>query len=475
VPPRERARYQGYFLAVFGSSSVLGPLVGGTFAGQESLLGITGWRWVFLINIPIGLIALAIIWRVVHLPHTRRDHKIDYLGAAMLTVGLVPLLLVAEQGRSWGWGSGRSIACIVVGVAGVIAFVLAERRIGDDALLPLRLFKGGTFRTASILNGLIGMAMFGGMACIPLYMQIAKGFSPTEAGLLMIPMMIGMMGGSTGSGQFISRTGRYKIFPVVGSVLLVVGMGFMSTLAVDTPLVLVDTYAFVFGLGLGFNMQTLVIATQNSVPPQDMGVATSSATFFRQMGGTMGTAVFLSVLFSSLPDRIAEAASRNAASVQAALSDPAVLADPANRPGLALFQGGGPSGSASALDDSSFISALDPRLARPILEGFASSIDLVFMIGLGILLVNLVVTMFLPEEPLRNMSGIQARQAEADERAAAGAVADAAAAATPGVPATAVPTVTGAGNGATGNAATADGTPGTASGNGAAAATTSSS
>jgi EmrB/QacA subfamily drug resistance transporter len=420
VPPRERARYQGYFLAVFGSSSVLGPVVGGFFAGQETLLGIAGWRWVFLINVPIGMVALAIVSRVLHIPHVRRDHRIDVLGAILLAVGLVPLLVVAEQGRTWGWLSTGSITCYVVGVVGIVGFVWAESRIGDDALLPLRLFKGRTFSIAMTLNTLIGMGMFGGLAAIPLYMQIVKGYSPTEAGLLMLPMMVGIMSGSVMSGQFIARTGRYKIFPVTGAVLLVIGMFGLSRLDAYTHLFWIDLFALIFGLGLGFNMQTLVLAVQNAVPPQDMGVATGSVTFFRQMGGTLGTAVFLSVLFGTVGDKIADAAARHSADIGTALQDPAVLADPANAPAVQAFRGG-VAPSASELDDSSFISNLDPRLARPFLEGFASAIDLVFLMGTAVLAMALLVVLFLPEEPLRTVSGIQAR--EADQAAANAAAA----------------------------------------------------
>jgi EmrB/QacA subfamily drug resistance transporter len=421
VPPRERARYQGYFLAVFGTSSVLGPVVGGFFAGQETLLGISGWRWVFLINVPIGMAALAIVARVLHIPHVRRDHKIDYPGAVLLTTAVVPLLIVAEQGRIWGWASDGAIACYVIGILGIAGFIWAERRIGDDALLPLRLFKGRTFAIGSLLNLLIGMGMFGGIAAIPLYMQIVKGYSPTEAGLLMLPMMIGIMSGSVISGQFIARTGRYKIFPVLGSVLLVVGMGMLSTLDAYTALGWIDLYALIFGLGLGLNMQTLVLAVQNAVPPQDMGVATGSVTFFRQMGGTLGTAVFLSVLFGTVGNKIAEVAARNGADIGAALRDPAVASDPANAPAVELFRNGASAGG--GLDDSSFIAGLDPRLARPFLEGFAASIDLVFLLGTAVFAVALVVVLFLPEEPLRTVSGIQAR--EADQAAANAAAATA--------------------------------------------------
>jgi EmrB/QacA subfamily drug resistance transporter len=427
VPPRERAKYQGYFLAVFGTSSVLGPVVGGFLAGQSTLLGVTGWRWVFLVNVPIGAVSLVLVTKVLHLPHLPRSHKIDYPGALALIMALVPLLLVAEQGRDWGWTSPRAITSYVVGVVGIVAFLVAERFYGDDALLPLRLFRGRTFGVGSVLNFMVGVGMFGGLAALPLYMQIVKGKSPTEAGLLLLPLMIGIMAGSVISGQVIARTGRYKWFPISGLALLVIGLALLSRVNVDTSLVEIDVYALLFGLGLGFNMQTLVLAVQNAVPPQDMGVATSSATFFRQMGGTLGTALFLSVLFSGLPDKITAAfrVATTTPQFQQAVQDPAVLADPANRPVLqalaAASQGGRTSLSSDALNDSSFINNLDERLARPFLVGFAEAIDAVFLLGAIVLLLAFVVVWLLPEERLRSQSGIQARQSQEEAAAAAAA------------------------------------------------------
>jgi EmrB/QacA subfamily drug resistance transporter len=427
VPPRERAKYQGYFLAVFGTSSVLGPVVGGFLAGQSTLLGVTGWRWVFLVNVPIGAASLILVTKVLHLPHTRRDHKIDYPGALALIVGLVPLLLLAEQGRDWGWLSIRALACYAIGLVGVIAFLIAERSCGDDALLPLRLFRGKTFGIGSILNFVIGAGMFGGMAALPLYMQIVKGKSPTMAGLLLLPLVLGIMSGSVISGQMIARTGRYRWFPISGLSLLVIGLLLMSRVTADTSLLVVDLYGAIFGLGLGFNMQPLVLAIQNAVPPQDMGVATSSATFFRQMGGTLGTAMSLSVLFGTVQDKITTAFQAVATTPQfsSALTDPKVLSSPANQPVLKALAAAGQSGrssmSSGALNDSSFINHLDPRLARPFLVGFAQSIDLVFLLGAAVLALAFVVVWFLPEERLRTQSGIQARQSQ---EAAAAATAD---------------------------------------------------
>ena len=412
VPPRERARYQGLFLAVFGTSSVLGPVVGGFFAGADTILGITGWRWVFLINVPIGLIGLLVIWRVLHLPAiTRVDHRIDWPGALALVVGLVPLLLIAEQGRDWGWGSGRALLCYTVGLVGIGLFLLAEVAARDDALLPLHLFRNRTFAVSSGANVVIGLGMFGGLATLPLYLQIVKGMTPTTAGLTLIPFTVGIMSGSILTGQLTARTGRYKIFPVIGTVLMGIGALMFSRLSVDTALLVVFADSLVFGLGLGFTMQPLVLAVQNAVHVKDMGVATASALFFRQVGGTLGTAVFLSILFSTVGGNIASAFARLAptAGFQTALADPAVRADPANAPVLAMIGGHGGVGTVPSIDNSSFINALDPRLARPFLDGFAQSIDLVLLIAAAIMVLGVILTVLLPELPLRNVSGIQGR------------------------------------------------------------------
>jgi EmrB/QacA subfamily drug resistance transporter len=412
VPPRERARYQGMFLAVFGTSSVLGPVVGGFFAGADTIFGITGWRWVFLINVPIGLIGLLVIWRVLHLPPiTSVDHRIDWPGALALVVGLVPLLLIAEQGRDWGWGSGRALLCYAIGLVGIGLFLLAEVVARDDALLPLHLFRNRTFAVSSGANVVIGLGMFGGLATLPLYLQIVKGMTPTTAGLTLIPFTVGIMSGSILTGQLTARTGRYKIFPVIGTVLMGIGALLFSRLSVDTTLLVVFADSLVFGLGLGFSMQPLVLAVQNAVHVKDMGVATASALFFRQVGGTLGTAVFLSILFSTVGGNIASAFARLAptAGFQAALADPAVRADPANAPVLAMIGGHGGVGTVPSINDSSFINALDPRLARPFLDGFAQSIDLVLLIAAAIMVLGFVLTVLLPELPLRNVSGIQGR------------------------------------------------------------------
>jgi EmrB/QacA subfamily drug resistance transporter len=417
VPPRERARYQGYFLAVFGTSSVLGPVVGGFLAGQSEILHIAGWRWVFLVNVPIGIIALAVVTKVLQVPHTRREQRIDWWGAVTITVGLVPLLIIAEQGQQWGWTSPRAWLCYGIGVVGLLLFVIVERVMRDDALIPLRLFRNGIFSITSSANLIIGMGMFGGLSVIPLYLQIVKGASPTKAGLLLLPLVLGIMLASILSGQLTARTGRYKIFPVIGTLLMVGGLVGLNTINADTPLLHTDIWMFVFGFGLGGCLQTLVIAVQNAVPARDMGVATSSATFFRQMGGTLGTAVFLSILFSTVGRKIAAAFARTVQTpgFQAALTDPSVVANPNNAPVLNLVRDGVGAGSgagSAVLQDSSFIQRLDPRLARPFLEGFADSMHPVFITAAIVVALAFVLILFLKEVPLRMQSGIQARMAE---------------------------------------------------------------
>ena len=421
VPPRERAKYQGYFLAVFGTSSVLGPVIGGFFAGTDSIMGIDGWRWVFLVNVPIGAAALAVVSKTLHLHHTRLDHRIDWWGAAALSTALVPLLLVLEQGREWGWTSTTSLTCFTIGAAGAVAFFLIERAMGEEAILPLGLFRIRTVGVASIASVLIGIAMFGGLASLPLYLQIVKGATPTEAGLLLLPMTLGIMAGSIGSGVAISKTGRYRHFPIVGAALLTLSLFVLHYVKAETPLWQTMVVMVFFGIGLGFNFQPLTLAVQNAVNPREIGVATSTATFTRQIGGTIGTAVFLSILFSTVPGNIADAMRRIAPTpeFQAALKDPA-NAEFAQQFAQAQQSGGGAASASGVLKDSSFLTNLDPRLAKPFLEGFSASMDLVFLVGAGVMVFGFLVMLFLPHVELRSGSAYSERgKADAEAEAAA--------------------------------------------------------
>lgn len=335
LAPRERAKYQGYFFAVFGVSSLIGPLVGGLFAGADQILWIAGWRWVFLINLPIGIIALAMVIAFLHLPKVAKHEnpRIDWWGATAVIVALVPLLLVAEQGREWGWASAGAIACYVIGGVGAIAFVLIEIAMKNDAIIPMRLFRSNPFSMATVIGVLVGFGMFGAMMTIPLYMQIVIGLNPTESGLAMLPMVLGLMISSMAAGQITARTGKYGFFPRTGTIVTAAGFLVLAFVTDTTPVWYLMTGMFVVGLGLGQLMQSLTMASQNAVEAPDMGVATSAATFFRQIGGTLGTAIMLSVLFTLLPTNIQHAtADRHTldAGLNAALN-PTVASAPANR------------------------------------------------------------------------------------------------------------------------------------------------
>jgi len=408
VPPRQRARYQGAFMAVFGTSSVLGPLVGGLFADIDQLLFIDGWRWIFLINLPIGIIAMMMVVAFLHVPHTPRKARIDWWGAATIVLGVVPLLLVAEQGRDWGWDSPLAIAMYVTGAVGITAFVLVERKMGADALLPLSLFKSSTFSMSTIVGVIVGVGMFGGMMTIPLILQIVKGASPTEAGLLMIPMTIGMMTASMASGILTGKTGKYKHFLVLGTAFMVVAYVYLAQMTVEWQMWQISIGMVILGLGLGQLMQTLTVAAQNSVDARNIGVATSSATFFRQMGGTLGVAIFLSVLFATLADR---GKWIGAEITKVITANPSLLALPEN----AILKDGDLADLVAT--DSSFLQTISPEIALPIQQAFTEAGDVVFSSAAVVIAIGFVLTFFVKEIPLRDKSGVEAAAEDAAKEA----------------------------------------------------------
>lgn len=396
VPPRERSKYQGYFIAVFGSSSVIGPIVGGFLAGQESILGLTGWRWVFFVNVPIGLVALFVVSRTLHIPNFQKvDHAIDWWGAVALTTGLVPLLLVAQEGRTWGWTGTNSIICYVIGIFSLLLFVYFENRMQDEALLPLRLFKDKTFSLIAVIGVITGAGMFGGLAMLPLYLQIVGGSSPTKAGLELLPLTLGIMTGSVFSGILISKTGKYKLLPVAGTIILTISLALMTTFNADTSYWWIAVLSYAFGLGLGGVLQPLVIAVQNAVSMKDLGVATSSVTLFRQIGATVGTAAFISILFGKV-------GKETATSFAAAVVQPEyqkALQDPANAETVRLLQAA--QSSAGGFNDTSWLASANRVLIHPILEGFANSMSLVFLVGSIVVAFSIIFAVMLPNNKLK--------------------------------------------------------------------------
>ncbi|WP_433654820.1 MFS transporter [Nocardia sp. CA-128927] len=378
VPPRERVRYQGYFMMVFGSATVLGPVLGGWLSSYDSLGGIDGWRWVFLVNVPIGVIALAVVFRVLNTPHQRQNHRVDWYGAVALAICVVPLLIVAEQGRGWGWGSNRAIICYVIGGVGLLLFVVIEYLMKDAALIPLRLFKSSTFSVTIAGGFIVGVAMFGALSMVPLYWQVVRGYSPTKAGLLMLPLVAGIMIGSQIAGRVTKITGRYKFLPVVGTFVIACGAALYAQVLFDSPVWQPLLYSGIIGFGLGGCMQTLIIAAQNAGPPSDMGVSTASATFFRQMGGTLGVAVFLTIMFNLLPHKIIDAF------------------------GGRLPPGFAPDQLDSLQSNTSGIAALPSEVKQPILIGFTDSLHGVFYSAAAVALLACVVLLFMKEIPLQD-------------------------------------------------------------------------
>ena len=395
VSPRERGKYQGYFGAVWGLSSVAGPLLGGFFSDHATILGIAGWRWIFYINLPFGILALIITSAVLHIPKVKREHKIDYFGALLLVLAVSSVLLaVSVYGPEDGWTDSRTLIVISTGLILTMAFLWQEKR-AVEPILPLRLFKNHTFSLTSALGFIIGAGMFGAIVMLPLYLQVVKGNSATEAGLKLIPLMIGIVSMSIFSGKKISATGKYKIFPILGTAIMTIGLVLMSTLNEDTSFAILSIYAVLVGAGLGLSMQTIVIALQNAVDFQDMGIATSSNTFFRSLGGAFGTAIFGTIL----SNRIAYYLQDNFAKLQS--SDPAALSD---------FD-------SSKLDlittNTSIITTLPPVIQDTVLHSFAQTFQVVFFAAAPITFLGFILAFFLKEKPLQSSSDHHAAKAEA--------------------------------------------------------------
>jgi EmrB/QacA subfamily drug resistance transporter len=369
VPPRERGRYQGLFGAVFGATSVLGPLLGGLFTQHLS------WRWVFYVNLPVGVVALAVIATALRIPRRSAHHVIDYLGTLLIASVATCLVLVASLGgTTWAWGSAQIIGLAVLGVLLAVAFVAVERRAAEP-VLPPKLFGIRTFTLAAVISFIVGFAMFGAMTYLPTFLQVVHGISPTLSGVHMLPMVVGLLLSSTISGQIVSRTGRWKVFPVTGTAVTTIGLLLLHRLDEHSPTAEMSACFFVFGLGLGLVMQVLVLIVQNAVSYEDLGVATSGATFFRSIGASFGVAIFGTVFASRLGDKLA-----------------------------AAFRGVGlpPGVSADALkSDPRGIAALPPALRPAALHAYASAITDVFLYAAPVALLGFLLAWFLKEDRLR--------------------------------------------------------------------------
>ncbi|HMI99298.1 MAG TPA: DHA2 family efflux MFS transporter permease subunit [Gaiellaceae bacterium] len=299
IPPRERGRYQGYFGAVFGVSTIIGPLLGGFFVDNLT------WRWIFYVNVPIGVVALAVIGIAFRTRVDRLRHEMDYLGAALLAAGLTSIVLFTSLGgTTWAWSSWQIVSLVVASIVLLPAFILVERRCAEP-ILPLSLFRERTFAVTSAVGFIVGFALFGAVTFLPLYLQITKGSSPTRSGLELTPLMAGVLVTSILSGNLITRWGRYKPFPIAGTALMAVGLFLLSRLQVGTPTWQVLGGGVVLGLGLGMVMQVLVLAVQNAVDRRNMGVATSGSTLFRQIGGSIGVSIFGTIFANRLAAELA--------------------------------------------------------------------------------------------------------------------------------------------------------------------------
>jgi len=374
VSPRQRGKYLGYFGAVFAFSSVAGPLLGGFFTDSLS------WRWVFYINIPLGIIALAVIAARLHLPVKHNKHNIDYVGALLLAASVTPIILATVWGGvTYPWASRTIIGLFVFGGLVQLAFIMWERR-AKEAIIPMHLFKNDIFTVSMILSVLSGIAMFAAILFIPEYQQLVRGYSATKSGLLLLPLVLGMLVALITSGRLITKWGRYRIFPIVGTLITAFGLFLFSRLTLETSQLQLSIWMLILGLGIGSFMQVMTLAVQNSVPRSELGVATASATFFRSMGSALGGAIFGSILTNRLAYHLQQLL-------------PHVSSQSAN------FAKNIQTGATSAI-----INKLPPSISHDIYQAFVLAFRDMFLLAIPVILLAFVVALFLREIPLRGKS-----------------------------------------------------------------------
>ena len=384
ISPRERGRYTGVISTVMSVAPVAGPLIGGVIVDTDWL----GWRWCFWVGAPLAALALVVVQRTLNLPVVRREVSIDYLGAALIAAGVSALLIwVTMAGDQFPWASTPSYVLAGIGAALILLFVLVEAR-AKEPIIPLRLFRDRTTTLATLASVSVGVAMFGGAVFLGQYFQIARGYSPTAAGLLTLPMVIGSMIAATGSGSLITRFGRWKIFLVLGALFLLLGFGLLATIDHDTDIVLLGAFLFVLGVGMGMSMQNLVLAVQNSVAATDLGAASSTVTFFRSMGGTVGVSVLGAVMASRVGELTVEG-------IAAA--------------GLPVPEGGAGIGN---------LNELPPAVAGIVRSSYGDATALIFLIAGVLAIITLVAVLAIREVPLRTETGIERERAEAMAAAA---------------------------------------------------------
>ncbi|MEV5569497.1 MDR family MFS transporter [Spirillospora sp. NPDC052269] len=391
VPPRERGRYSGYMGAVFGVATVAGPMLGGFIVDADGL----GWRWCFYVCVPLAIISLAVMQKVLKLPKIKRDTRIDIFGAFTITgAATVVMLILTMGGKEFGWNSAWTYVLAAVAVVLVIGAVFAERA-AREPILPPRLFRNPTFVLCSIASLAVGVAMFGAMIYLPQYLQIVKGMSPTKSGLMTLPMVAAMFVTSTGSGQVVTRLGRYKWFPVAGLALVASSMYLLSRLHVDSSKLVIGADIAVLGAGLGLTLQIMILAAQNAAAITDLAATTSGVSFFRNLGGAIGTAAFGAILNNRLTHHLAE--------------------------GLAAAHVRPPAGGTS-LGTPDAVQHLPEPFKGIVLEAFTRSLQTVFLVGVPVAVVGFFVVLFLKELPLRSATS---RVEETPGASAAPAPADA--------------------------------------------------